>query len=110
MSAAVSTHSLRKEFPLGWGRGRVLAVGGEDPGPEAEAGVVAELDGGEAEVGGLPEELVSLLHPVGVPAGGEGEGVHGCHFPREEGEGRCKSGKRKAEGEKRKAEKSWLGV
>ena len=30
MSAAVLTHSLRKEFKLGWGRGRVLAVEGLD--------------------------------------------------------------------------------
>ena len=30
MSAAVMTHGLRKEFKLGWGRGRVLAVEGLD--------------------------------------------------------------------------------
>lgn len=30
MSAAVLTHALRKEFNLGWGRGRVLAVEGLD--------------------------------------------------------------------------------
>jgi ABC-2 type transport system ATP-binding protein len=30
MSAAVSTRALRKEFPLGWGRGRVLALEGLD--------------------------------------------------------------------------------
>ena len=30
MSAAVRTHALRKEFKLGWGRGRILAVEGLD--------------------------------------------------------------------------------
>ncbi len=30
MSPAIQTHSLRKEFNLGWGRGRVLAVEGLD--------------------------------------------------------------------------------
>ncbi len=30
MSTAVSTQALRKEFHLGWGRGRVLALEGLD--------------------------------------------------------------------------------
>ena len=49
-------------------------MSGENSWPEAEAGVVADFDSGEAEVGGLAEEVGAVGGAVGVPAGGEGEG------------------------------------
>jgi hypothetical protein len=49
-------------------------VSGENSWPEAEAGVVADFDIGEAEVGGLAEEGCAVGGAIGVPAGGEGEG------------------------------------
>jgi len=69
-------------------RGSGLAVRGNDSGPEAVAGVVAEFDRGKTKGGGFVEELRAIRHAVGVPAGGEGKVLHARHFPREDGEGR----------------------
>ena len=49
-------------------------MSGENSWPEAEAGIVADFDSGEAEVDGLAEEGGTVGGAVGVPAGGEGEG------------------------------------
>ena len=49
-------------------------MSGENSWPEAEAGIVADFDIGEAEVDGLAEEGGAVGGAVGVPAGGEGEG------------------------------------
>ena len=49
-------------------------VSGENSWPQAETGIVADLDSGEAEVGGLAEEGGAVGGAVGMPAGGEGEG------------------------------------
>ena len=49
-------------------------VSGENSWPQAEAGIVADFHGGEAEVDGLPEKGSAVGGAVGVPAGGEGEG------------------------------------
>ena len=51
-------------------------VSGENSWPQAETGIVADLDSGEAEVGGLAEEGGAVGCAVGMPAGGEGVG--GC--------------------------------
>ena len=48
-------------------------VSGENSWPEAEAGIVADFDSGEAEVDGLAEEGGPVGGAVGVPAGREGE-------------------------------------
>jgi len=48
-------------------------VGGENSRPEAEAGVVADFDIGEAEVDGLAEKGSAVGGAVGVPAGRESE-------------------------------------
>ena len=52
-------------------------MSGENSRPQAEAGVVADFDIGEAEVDGLAEEGGTVGGAVGVPAGGEGEGGWG---------------------------------
>ena len=52
-------------------------VSGENSRPEAETGVVADFDIGEAEVDGLAEEVGAVGGTVGVPAGGEGVGGGG---------------------------------
>jgi hypothetical protein len=64
-----------------------LEPAGKDAGPEAEAGVVAEFDGGEAEVGGLAEQGLAVGGAVGMPAGGEGEGWHRLMFQDASGQG-----------------------
>ena len=48
-------------------------MGGENSRPEAEAGIVADFDSGEAEVEGLAEEGSAVGGAVGVPAGRKGE-------------------------------------
>ena len=48
-------------------------MSGENSWPQAEAGVVADFDIGEAEVDSLAEEGGAVGGAVGVPAGGEGE-------------------------------------
>ena len=52
-------------------------MSGENSWPQAEAGVVADFDSGEAEVDGLAEEGGAVGGAIGVPAGGEGEGGRG---------------------------------
>ena len=52
-------------------------MSGENSRPQAEAGVVADFDIGEAEVDGLAEEGGAVGGAIGVPAGGEGEGGRG---------------------------------
>ena len=52
-------------------------MSGENSWPEAEAGIVADFDSGEAEVDGLAEEGCAVGGAVGVPAGGEREGGRG---------------------------------
>ena len=52
-------------------------MSGEKSRPQAEAGVVADFDIGEAEVDGLAEEGGAVGGAIGVPAGGEGEGGRG---------------------------------
>jgi len=84
-----------------------FAVGGQDPGPEAVAGVVAEFDGGEAKVRRFAEKLVSLRDPVGVPAGGKGEIPHPLIFLEKR---KRAMEKRKVESGRRKAEEGWVGV
>jgi hypothetical protein len=76
------------------GRAR-LAMRGHDSGPEAIAGVMAKLDGREAEACCLAEKFIPLLHPVRVPAGGKGEFPHRLIFlkKRERGDGKAKSAK-----------------
>jgi len=46
----------------------------KNAGPKIEAGVVAEFHGGEAKIGGLPEEGGAIGRAVGVPAGRKGKG------------------------------------
>jgi hypothetical protein len=62
-------------------------VSGENSWPEAEAGIVADFDIGEAEVDGLAEEGGAVGGAVGVPAGGEGEsgGRHTHQFREKRG-------------------------
>ena len=52
-------------------------MSGENSWPEAEAGIVADFDSGEAEVDGLAEKSGAVGGAVGVPAGGEGKGGRG---------------------------------
>ena len=49
-------------------------MSGENSWPEAEAGIVADFDSGEAEVDGLAEKGGAVGGAVGMPAGGKGEG------------------------------------
>ena len=49
-------------------------MSGENSWPQAEASIVADFDGEEAEVDGLAEKGSAVGGTVGVPAGGEGEG------------------------------------
>jgi hypothetical protein len=49
----------------------------KNAGPKIEAGVVAEFHGGEAKIGGLPEEGGAIGRAVGVPAGRKGKGGNG---------------------------------
>jgi hypothetical protein len=48
----------------------------DDAGPEGEADGVAEFDRREAELPNFLEHRVAVLMPVGIPAGGEGQGLH----------------------------------
>jgi hypothetical protein len=52
-------------------------MGGENSWPQAEAGIVTDFDGGEAEFDGLAEEGGAVGGEVSVPAGGEGKGGRG---------------------------------
>ena len=75
-----------------------LGPGSHDRRPKAVAGVVAEFDRGEAEIGCLAQETGPVRNPVGVPAGGKGKVLHQEHLPKENGEGRCKSEKLSSKG------------
>jgi hypothetical protein len=57
-----------------WGVGHFMF--GQNSGPEAEAGVMAEFNVIKSKGGGLTEKIGPVGGAVGVPAGGEGEGGH----------------------------------
>jgi hypothetical protein len=77
-----------------------LAVRGKDSRPEAVAGIMAEFDRGKTKSGSLAEELRAIRHTVGVPAGGEGEALHGVIFQERtvKGDVKAKFGNRKRVG------------
>ncbi len=53
---------------------------GQDAGPEAKAGVVAQFRMRETELGHLAEKGGTIIRAIGVPTGGKGEGRHRCEF------------------------------
>jgi len=55
-----------------WGVGHFMFS--KNSGPEAESCVMAEFNVIKSKGGGLAKEIGSVGGPVGMPAGGEGEG------------------------------------